>query len=171
MGETGYKSVGQLRVVFAALMVGLAMTGAVLVFMAASPGSAPPASASSQALLIALACVAAADVVAVLVIRSAFVGQATRLAATDGRADAMLQRYGVLTILRGALLEGAGLFGCVVFYLTGERWALAAPLLALGLMAAIFPGRAGLEAFVRDAAGRGAMFPDAGAVRDRKGSP
>jgi hypothetical protein len=66
----------------------------------------------------------------------------------DEPAAELLPSYSMLTIIGGALAEGFGLFGTVVFLLTGSWPALAAPAIALVVLAAAFPSRDRLNRFV-----------------------
>ena len=60
----------------------------------------------------------------------------------------LVPSYSMLTIIGAALAEGFGLFGTVVFLLTGSWPALGAPAIALVVLAAAFPSRDRLNRFV-----------------------
>ncbi len=60
----------------------------------------------------------------------------------------LMPRYRVIAILRGALLEGPGLFGAVAAFLTGAWGAFTAPALSLLLLLVTFPSVKGFLRFV-----------------------
>ena len=72
----------------------------------------------------------------------------------DDPAVELLPSYNMLTIIGGALAEGFGLFGTVVFLLTGSWPALAAPAIALLALAAVFPSPDRLNRFVTAVTGQ-----------------
>ena len=76
-------------------------------------------------------------------------------AAREGLAAGILPReLAALTIVGAALAEGIGLFGGIVYFLTGSPVALAAPVVAVLLIIAQLPTRTRTENILRDL-GRG----------------
>jgi hypothetical protein len=71
-----------------------------------------------------------------------------RAPSSDDPALELLPSYNMLTIITGALAEGFGLFGTVVFLLTSAWLALAAPAITLIALAAAFPSSDRLNQFV-----------------------
>lgn len=69
-------------------------------------------------------------------------------------APAILREYAVLTILRGAFIEGPTLFALVIYFVTASPWALAAAALGLFLLLSMIPTRERLLAFVGRVRGR-----------------
>jgi hypothetical protein len=69
---------------------------------------------------------------------------------SSGDTEALAPKYLVMTIVRAALMEGPGLFGAVVFLLTGEVIALSVTALSLVGLALLFPTEDRYQAFVRD---------------------
>jgi hypothetical protein len=70
----------------------------------------------------------------------------------DGRAK-LVALLSTSTILRAALVEGPGLFACVIVLLTGSPLPLAATALVVGLMATLLPARARLARLEEAASG------------------
>lgn len=64
------------------------------------------------------------------------------------------QAFVSTTIVRAAILEGAGLLGAVTTFITGSMYGLVLLGAAVAFMAFVFPTRSSLEAFTRDATGR-----------------
>lgn len=67
----------------------------------------------------------------------------------DGR-DAVARVLMTTTILKGALVEGPGLFGAVLILLTGSLAAIAAPIVALVLLAIMLPVRSRFETLLAE---------------------
>jgi len=58
------------------------------------------------------------------------------------------QPIATVAILGGAMVEGLGLFGVLVYLLAGNSWGLAAPAAAVSLLLAQIPTRQSTERFV-----------------------
>jgi len=69
---------------------------------------------------------------------------------SGGDQEALLQPYATGVILQAALMEGGGLFGAIVFFLTGEQLALLAPGLSVAMLGLVFPTEGRFQGFVRD---------------------
>jgi hypothetical protein len=146
----------QLRVLYGALIAGAAIfTGMVVALSLAgivnpAPGSGPP----MFVLYAAWGGVAVGSVVvAVVVARKAPAFTAQSLA---GAADAEAHVAGsffVMTLLSGALLEAAALFGGVIVLLTAEPLNAIMAAAPLAVMIAMFPTRRRWERFRRRALG------------------
>jgi hypothetical protein len=63
------------------------------------------------------------------------------------RRGHILRGYSTLAILRVALVEGWALFGSVTVLITGSLIALGAPIIAVGIMVAMFPSLRSFESF------------------------
>ncbi len=71
----------------------------------------------------------------------------------DEAARALAPAYLTSCILRGALLEGPGLFGLVIVMLTGNPLAYVAPALSVLMLVGTFPGRGRFDDLVERARG------------------
>lgn len=63
--------------------------------------------------------------------------------------ESVWNMFAVRTIVTAAFVEGVGLFGSIIHMLTGALPPLAAPVLAVLLLIAVFPTRVRLEQFVK----------------------
>lgn len=68
----------------------------------------------------------------------------------DDGNDAIARLLMTTTILRAALVEGPGLFGAVLILLTGSLATIAAPVVALVLLAMLLPARSRLETLLAE---------------------
>ncbi|MEK6703445.1 MAG: hypothetical protein AABZ53_14385 [Planctomycetota bacterium] len=68
----------------------------------------------------------------------------------DEGHDAVARALMTTTILKAALVEGPGLFGAVLILLTGSLIGLAAPIVALLLLAVMLPARSRLESLMAE---------------------
>jgi hypothetical protein len=148
-------TLGTGRVIIGALILGLVAATGVMYALVAS-GHATP-SASGSVLLLVLAVLWPSTLATSVVLSRAWVRQARAdWQQSGGDRESLLPRFLALTILRGALLEGSGIFGAVVYMMTGQGAALLAPVLSAGLMLTmVFPTRERFEGFVRDVTAAG----------------
>jgi hypothetical protein len=141
------------KLIFLALMGGVFAFAATAFVMRAVGGNAPaPAAQGFDVMVIAVLCLWGATTVSILLLPGA-IENATRREweghAEGTAADAiLLTRWRTLMILRGALLEGAALFGVVVYFLNGSPIALGVAGANLVLMAMGFPSQSGFESFL-----------------------
>lgn len=63
--------------------------------------------------------------------------------------ESVWNMFAVRTIITAAFVEGVGLFGSIIHMLTGALPPLAAPVLTVLLLIAVFPTRGRLEQFVK----------------------
>ncbi len=108
-------------------------------------------------LLVVLALLALGELPAYFVIRQALIAK-LRAEKRDEESDQrrlsqFLSPFTTLTILAGAMAEGFGLFGAVVFMVTGQPAALVAPAIAALFLTAVFPSEQRLRAFVATVTG------------------
>lgn len=140
----------------------IAMAGSVLVLSVIAlgliqSGTAGPDRTLASFLLAALALLAVGELPAYLVIRQSIIA---RLRAKGGSSanDACVYFVGpftTLTIVGGAMTEGWGLCGAVVYLITGHPVALIGPALAaLVLLAVLFPTEQRLRSFITNVTGR-----------------
>jgi hypothetical protein len=139
-----------LRLLVAAMAGGMLVFAAIAI-VAVTAGSVTLNSELTTTLLAVLGLFAVGALVAYAVVRRSIVSKARQIreqqSSKEDPTAALLPTYSVVTIVSGALAEGFGLFGTVVFLLTGSWPALAAPVLALLALAAIFPSRDRLSRF------------------------
>jgi hypothetical protein len=144
------------RILIGALTFGLVAVSGVMYALVAGGQVSPHAQGDLLLLILAVLWPATAGM-------SVFMGRTlTQQARAEwqqsgaGDEDALAPRFLVLNILRGALLEGSGLFGAVAFMLTGEPAALLAPVLSAGLLLGmVYPTRERFESFVRAVTNQG----------------
>jgi hypothetical protein len=140
-----------LRLLVAAIAGSLLIFAGIAVLLVRS-GTTESQSALIPTLLPILGLVAILELPVYLIIRRRIVVKARQTwecePARDDLAAELLPSYSMLTIIGAALAEGFGLFGTVVFLLTGSWPALAAPAIAFVVLAAAFPSRDRLNRFV-----------------------
>lgn len=163
------RSVPQAQAVYAALMLGTLSAAGAMAAVRLSSAAAAPQAAQAGMWGVILSAITGACLIAALVVPSRFVARARRESSATGSVnpDSFVFPYTTAVIVRGALLESPGLFGAVAFLITGEWWTLGSTGLALLLMAATFPSRAGLERFAADASRPEDLFPSVHPGRDR----
>lgn len=147
-------NINVLRVLVLALFMGMAMLTGVFTWMRLSGTGAPAAPPPNQEIyMYVLGAIAFGAVSGAIIIPAALVRQSAHVyrgAASDAERDAIVTRlFGTTTILRCAMVEAVGLFGAVVYFLTGETGFLAAPILAGLCMLAFFPTRGKVESLRR----------------------
>ncbi|HYE61531.1 MAG TPA: hypothetical protein VD997_06020 [Phycisphaerales bacterium] len=143
------------QVMVAALMFGL-LTASAVMFMLVHMGVQQPQH-GLEILLYVLAALWPVCAIMSVVMNSVMVRQARAQwnnGSGQGDEDDLLPAYSSAVIVRGALLEGPGLFGAVAFMLTGNMLALIAPALSLAALGLIFPSQEKFRAFVRDVTDR-----------------
>lgn len=141
-----------IRILHVALIGGIVLFASVAVLA----GLGTPDSNLALPLFIGLGALTVGVAVVQPLLRRQFLGSlaARHDAATDElRMGLLPPELASLSIVRAALVEGVGLFGVVVFMLTGQWAALAAPGLAIVLIAACIPTRERAEGLLREARG------------------
>jgi len=146
-----------LRLLVAAMGGGMTIFAGIAVLLVKS-GTMEGKRELAPVLLAILGLVAVTQIPVYTVIRRGIVSKARqtwdRDPSMDDPALELLPSYNMLTIIGGALAEGLGLFGTVVFLLTGSWPALAAPAIALLALAAVFPSPDRLNRFVTAVTGQ-----------------
>jgi hypothetical protein len=146
-----------LRLLLAAMGGGMVVFAGIAVLVVKS-GSMDSRPALAPILLPILGLVAILELPVYATMRRGIVSKARqawdRTPSSDDPAVELLPSYNMLTIIGGALAEGFGLFGTVVFLLTGSWPALAAPAIALVALAAVFPSQDRLNRFVTAVTGQ-----------------
>lgn len=151
-----------LPILVAAMMAGMVVFAGIAAAVGPVGGAPPTGSPTPQAmraetLLAILGVLLAACLAAFFVIGRTAQGQARR--AWESRADdedGRARLVAVLltsTIVRAGLVEGPGLFACVIVLLTGNLLPLAVAALAVGVMASLLPVRARLARLEEAATG------------------
>jgi hypothetical protein len=146
-----------LRIVVGVLMLGLLITTLMMALMTQTGRTQPQPQSGSELMLLV---VAGAWVVAAgtsFAMRGMFVSQARARwdgARGDNPEEALAPVFMASTIARAAMIEGAGLFGAIAFFVYGQTLALLAPLLSLGLMGLMFPANDKFRAFVHEVTGK-----------------
>ncbi|MFQ5590636.1 MAG: hypothetical protein ACE5HE_05705 [Phycisphaerae bacterium] len=145
MNSSSGERLGPLEMVMAAMASGLVLVvfGGVAASTNAS-GAAPQIDDLGAILLCVLGVLALGERAAYLLIRRAPMGRTLR--AFDGipsvpdRRRAVLNGFAKLTLIAGTKAEGLGLFGIVVFLVSGRVLGLLAPAVAIILPVLLFPG-------------------------------
>ena len=151
------QALGVLRVLLAAMGGGMVVFAGIAMLVVKS-GSTDSRPALAPILLPILGLIAILELPVYATMRRGIVSKARqawdREPSSNDPAIELLPSYNTLTIIGGALAEGFGLFGAVVFLLTGSWPALAAPAIALVALAAVFPSRDRLNRFVTAVTGQ-----------------
>lgn len=161
LNEAALQRVMPLRIIIPAMIVGVI---GFAVVAGALGGSMVSAAEQAQMFLVILACMAVMEVIGYSVVRMVHLAQ-TRREIESARIDAgpgdpssaaqlvAASSYFTLTLIAAAMAEGIGLFGTVVFLITGAKPALAALGLALVVLVLQIPTRGKLADFVASATG------------------
>ena len=131
------------QIILGAMVVGMLTFAGVAIFV--RPQMEPADPGLARMLLITLLALAVGEVAAYMVLRMSVIrrlraslaGQAAGPDLDRTVAEQVLS----LTIIGAAMLEGCGLFGIVIYLVTGATVALLAPALAIGGMALLLPTR------------------------------
>jgi hypothetical protein len=137
------------KVLVGALMLGLvSLTGTFSVLMQSSGKASPGLSQMPMLGVLGMVWLSSAGMSFFIpaMITNALKRQFTG-APPDVAMRALMPKYRVIAILRGALLEGPGLFGAVAAFLTGAWGAFAAPALSLLVLLVTFPSVKGFLRF------------------------
>ena len=155
-------TLNSLRIMVSALLIGtISLTGTFVALQSTS--TAPPAASGNTVEVFALMAgsLGAGALAGFFAFPRILVRQgAVRLRQTlndDEKAAMALRTMTISTILRCALVEGPGLFGAVVYFITGQWAFLIAPALAIPLMLSQFPSEWKLQS-MRDALEREAAL-------------
>jgi hypothetical protein len=151
MDQTQRPSLNVIRVLVAMLAMGMILMTGVFVALNVTGAAKVPSPTPPETFLYALGALAVGVTVALLIVPRVMMKQAAaqyRAATTDAdRERAFLQSLTTATITRCALVEGVGLFGAVIFFLTGMWPVLAAPAIAALMLVAFFPTNGKAQAF------------------------
>ena len=138
-----------LRVVIGAMAMGLIVFTAIFVGVL----KPTPSPAGSPVLVYAPFGFFAVSAVMSVVLRQAFLaGWRKSLAGADKDDPRLLQTYARATLLSGAMFEGPGFFGLIVYMVTGDMLPLVVVPLAIVALALVFPTQMAFDNF-RDACG------------------
>jgi hypothetical protein len=144
-----------LRIIVAAMMMGVLALGVVAIFIGQQ---AKPDAKLANILLVLLAVMAVWELIAYAVVRVSMLNRVRRrFAENPPGADPTPELIGTfqsLTTIGSALAEGLGLFGAVIMLITGAWAALAAPAVALIVLALQLPSRDKLARFVSGVTGQ-----------------
>ena len=141
------------RIILLTMAAGL-VTLSVIAAMVSQPTDPPPAGM----LLIALGGLAVVEVIAYGVLRSIVVTNLrARVEAFGENEDLFRHVLPATTILKlvgGAMAEGLGMFGAVIYLMTRSTPALAAPAVSALVLLSLIPTRSGLIDFASRISGR-----------------
>lgn len=140
------------QVLVAALIVGMVVaTGTFVALKMTGSLKASPSPVPVETFMMALGALAIVDTIALLVVPGMMIKKGAeryRAAATDAdRETVLLTTLQTVTIIKCAMVEGVGLFGAVIFLVTGAWPALIAPALATLVLLAFFPTAGKAQAF------------------------
>lgn len=144
------------QIIVFSFIFGVLSFAVVVIFLRSSGNSSPSDGLPVNLLLAILGALLLSAVVVGAVIRTAMVGGLRRKSDRGETIhDAvLLQKFGMLTIMRAALAEGAALFGVVLTLISSSWFGLAGAAVAIVLLALAIPTRGKFDAFVRDATGQ-----------------
>lgn len=149
------KPVRALRIVVAAMIAGTLAFGMVALLIGTQRPSAP---GLARVLLITLGLLGIWELAAGVSVRRSIMAKARRsleaLPPGEVTTAQLMPAITTVTIVTCAMAEGFGLFGLVVFLLTGSTPALPAPLIALIVLTFQFPTRDRVSRLVSDLTGR-----------------
>ena len=137
------------QIILSLLLVGVIVFTIVVIFV--RPPEEPDEERAPLMLLI-LGVVAFSVLPVYGIVRKGFIKALSRrhqLALAEVRHHQIPPELMGLAIVGGALTESVGIFGAVVFMLTGEWYALAAPAVAVILLGVQIPGKESLERLIR----------------------
>lgn len=145
-----------LKLIASSLMTGVVLFTAIVAYLVQARATTPPGSPLLYAGLTAVLGVMA--IFGSLVFGGIYVNtvreQWEKRRELPAAGDWLLNQFGVLTIVRLAMLEGFALMGVVGLLITG-RWAfIAAALLGVLCMSIFYPTRAKVEAFITRVTGQ-----------------
>lgn len=142
MSEQLGKQVAGLRLIVAAMMVGIVVFGVVVLIVGPRM---PHNSALTSVFLAVMAVVGLVELPFYLVLRSTLLTKLQRRSSEgllDEDAEAkVFPVWQTLTLIRSAMLEGISLFALVITLVTGVKMIFIVPVAALMLLAAYFPTR------------------------------
>ena len=147
-------NVGSLRVIIAAMGVGLLTFTGIALYLGAAGEPQEDLAGLYALVLVALA---VGESVAFIVVRANAVAQARKRivsgSSDDDPASVCMGSYVTLTLIGGAMAEGIGLFGAVTLLITGNWLIVAAPVLALLVLVLLFPTEASVNAYTEKVTG------------------
>ena len=153
--EPIYQSLRPLQIMILAMMVGILAFAAVAVAVSRQFDHQADL---GPLLLLALAAVGLGELLAYSVLRRATINRLRKLVQADpaGQVQPTTLAPGLVTlrIIAAAMAEGFGLFGMVVFLVTGTAIALAAPVLALVILTRLVPTRDRISRFLAEVSGQ-----------------
>ena len=152
--QSSFKTI---RLIIAALALGMIAFGAMVVFMITG-GVLSTDPALANILLLALLGLAFAEAAAYVVLRAVFLKRVreewTGAVADETSVPGVLGAFVTLSLIGAAMAEGIGLFGTVILMLTGAWLAIIAPAAALIVIAFLFPTHGKFTSFASNVTGR-----------------
>lgn len=144
------------QIIVCSFIFGVLSFAVVVIFLRTSGNSSTSDGLPVNLLLAVLGGLLLAAAVVGAIIRTAMVGGLRRKSDRGETIHeaALLQKFGMLTIMRAALAEGAALFGVVISLLSQSWLGLAGAAVAVVMLAMAMPTRGKFDAFVRDATGQ-----------------
>ena len=144
------------QIIVFGLLLGLVVFTGVTAYLLLSGRSAPSASASDSALLLAQGGLAITTIPVSFILKPVHLARTRRDASSTDDPDglALFGRFAMLTLQRAALAEGMALFGVITTLITGDWWGLGGMAAGLLMLFVVFPSRAKWDGFVQDVTGR-----------------
>jgi hypothetical protein len=145
----------QLRLIIMAMMTGVVTLGAVAVYIGQN---AKPDLEQAKLLLIALAALCIMEIPAFILIGRVMIGKLQvdfqKLPDDQDPWDQLLPSFFTITLIRGAMVEGASIFGCVIMLISGVWLSLIVPMLGLMVLSLLFPTDNRFHEFIGTVTGR-----------------
>lgn len=155
MRQNNVPTLTTLQLIVGAMMTGL-VTFAVIVLAVGTVGEPDPSLANL--LLAVLGVLGVSELAGYVVLRMVLLGklrgEAESTSAPHEVDQKVLGTWSTLVLIRSAMTEGWGLFGCVIALVTGSPLGLAAAVLAVLLLAMGFPTQGRLAQVALDATGQ-----------------
>jgi hypothetical protein len=133
------QAVRPLQVILAAMILG--MVAFAVIALAIGP-IGPVEPGLTQALLVGLVCLVVTEAIMWSILRRRLVRRAREMtagASDDGRRTILRGYVMIAGLVPAAMAEGLGLFGAVIYLLTGAGWGLATTAAATVLLIVLFP--------------------------------
>jgi len=150
VGETRAQSIQAAQLISSVMLLGVIAFTLVAIFLHPKMGEFDPALARKLMLILAGLPVLLLPLYLFLRKRAIrLLARRHHVAQAEVRNHQIPPELMTVAIVGTAMVEGLGLFGAVLFLLTGEWFVLAAPALAIILIGVQIPGKEGIERAVR----------------------
>ena len=148
------KALTTLRIILGAILAGMLAFGVVAVVIGRQADDTTLATPLLVVLVVLSLGAVPTFVIARAVLRNRVRHSYEQRPPTEDQIGKLVPILMTLTIIGAAMAEGIGLFGLVIYLITGTAWALVAPVVAALAILLQFPSRDKLNRFVADVTGQ-----------------